>query len=160
MDEFPRTLKLVTVWLLIILAVWMGVKWLQWHQGQTRFELDGSEIVLRRGPDGHFHWPGEVNGVAVDFLVDTGATSTALPARLAARAGLSLGAPVQSSTAGGTVMGHHSQADLRLRGGLAVQRLRVTVLPELDAPLLGMDVLGRLHFTQGNGVLRLSTTPR
>lgn len=155
MNEFPRTLKLVTVWLLIILAVWMGVKWLQSHQRQTRFEFTGDEIVLRRAPDGHFHWPGKINGIAVEFLVDTGATSTALPARLAERAGLPRGHPVQSATAGGTVTGHRSHADLQLNGGLAVQRLQVTVLPELESPLLGMDVLSRLHFTQRNGVLRL-----
>lgn len=62
-------------------------------------------------------------------------------------------------TAGGTVQGHESRAELQLRGGVSVQRLRVAVLPQLEAPLLGMDVLSRLHFTQGNGVLRLRATP-
>jgi aspartyl protease family protein len=36
-----------------------------------------------------------------------------------------------------------------------VERLRVAVLPQLDSPLLGMDVLTKLRFTQSNGVLRL-----
>ena len=35
------------------------------------------------------------------------------------------------------------------------ERLVVTVLPGLEAPLLGMDVLSRLQFTQQGGVLRL-----
>ena len=92
MDELPRTLKLVTVWLLIILAVWLGVQWFQWRQRQSRFEQTGDGIVLRRAADGHFHWPGQVNGVAVEFLVDTGATATTLPASLAREAGLERGA--------------------------------------------------------------------
>jgi glutaminyl-tRNA synthetase len=73
--------------------------------------------------------------------------------------GLPRGALLQSMTAGGTVQGHESRAELQLRGGVSVQRLRVAVLPQLEAPLLGMDVLSRLHFTQGNGVLRLRATP-
>ena len=36
------------------------------------------------------------------------------------------------------------------------ERLQVTVLPQLGGPLLGMDVLSRLSFTQTDGVLRLS----
>ncbi len=36
-----------------------------------------------------------------------------------------------------------------------VQRLPITVLPALGAPLLGMDVLGRLPFRQADGVLRI-----
>ena len=36
----------------------------------------------------------------------------------------------------------------------------VTVLPALQSPLLGMDVLGRLQFSQAGGVLRLQPAPR
>ena len=112
-------------------------------------------IELRRAPDGHFHWPGRVNGVAVDFLVDTGATSTAVPQALAQRLGLQAQGRITSSTAGGTVTGTVSLADLRLEGGLAVTKLKVVALPALDAPLLGMDVLGRVSWQQGDGVLRI-----
>ena len=159
MNELPRTAKLVTVWLLIITAVWLLVEWAQWQRQRSRFSVDDlrQTIVLRRAPDGHFHWPGEVNGVAVDFLVDTGATSTALPLRLAREAGLAEGAPQRSATAGGLADGHASRADLRLRGGVQVDRLRVAVLPRLETPLLGMDVLGRLHFSQRGGELHIES---
>jgi aspartyl protease family protein len=36
-----------------------------------------------------------------------------------------------------------------------VDQLTVTVLPALTSPLLGMDVLGRMPFSQEGGVLRL-----
>lgn len=157
MNEFPQTLKLVTVWLLIILAVWLGVQWFQWQRHQSRFEQSGDGIVLRRAADGHFHWPGQVNGVAVEFLVDTGATATTLPASLAREAGLERGAAVRSATAGGEAWGYETRANLVLQGGLRVQRLRVTVLPELASPLLGMDILGKLHLTQRNGELRIGS---
>jgi aspartyl protease family protein len=156
-NELPRTAKIATVWLLIITALWLVVQWVLWQREQSRFAAQGREVVLRRSADGHFHWPGTVNGVAVDFLVDTGATSTALPARLAEAAGLVEGLPITSSTAGGVVHGYQSRADISLRGGVRVERLRVAVLPRLEAPLLGMDLLGRLRFTQHDGELRIDT---
>ena len=38
---------------------------------------------------------------------------------------------------------------------MRVDRLRAIALPRLDAPLLGMDVLGRLHWQQRDGALRI-----
>jgi aspartyl protease family protein len=154
--ELPRTFKLVTLWLLIGAAVFMGMLWLQAQRERMQFSSDAAGVIeLRRSPDGHFHWPGRVNGVAVDFLVDTGATATALPAALARRVGLVAEGQLRSSTAGGVVDGHLARADVELQGGVRAERLRVVVLPALEAPLLGMDVLSRMHFSQRGGVLRI-----
>ena len=49
--------------------------------------------------------------------------------------------------------GYEARVDLVLEGGIVAHRLRVTVLPELRSPLLGMDVLGRLQFSQQDGRL-------
>lgn len=155
MADFPRTLKHITVWLLLGTGVFLGVQAWQRQQAGSRFSSDGGVIELRRAADGHFHWPGRVNGVAVEFLVDTGATRTALPEPLARTAGLLAEGRVQSATAGGTVTGWVGRGDLQLQGGVQVDRLPITVLPALGAPLLGMDVLGRLRFSQADGVLRL-----
>ncbi len=153
MNELPRGLKVVTVWLLLGLALFLGVQsWLS-QQQRTRFEITGSEVHIRRAPDGHYHWPATVNGHAVDFLVDTGATRSALPAGLARRLQLPVEGHSLSQTAGGSVRGEIVRADLVLQGGLRVERLRITALPELSAPLLGMDVLGRLHWRQADGEL-------
>ncbi|GCL65446.1 retropepsin-like aspartic protease family protein [Pseudaquabacterium pictum] len=155
MAEFPRTLKHITVWLLLGAGVFLGVQAWQRQQAHSRFSSQGGVIELRRAADGHFHWPGRVNGVAVEFLVDTGATRSALPEPLARAAGLVAEGRVQSATAGGTVTGWVGRGDLRLDGGVQVERMPITVLPALGAPLLGMDVLGRLDFSQADGVLRL-----
>ena len=155
MNDFPRPLKIVTLWLLIGGALFLAVQAWQAEQQRARFTVDGAVIELRRSPDGHFHWPGRVNGVAVDFLVDTGATRTALPLALAERAGLQPEGAVSSATAGVVVQGLSSRADVALDGGVQAERLRVTVLPALASPLLGMDLLSRLHFTQRGDVLRL-----
>ena len=158
----PHTVKLITVWLLLGLMVFLGLQWWQHRAEQTRFQMRGDAIEIRRSGDGHYHWPGSVNGRAVDFLVDTGATGTAISAALASELGLEAIGSVQSSTAGGVVTGQVVRADVELQGGVSAQRLRVVALRALGTnPLLGMDVLGRLRWQQRDGVLRIEAgTPR
>ena len=118
MTEFPRTLKHITLWLLLGTGVFLAVQAWQAQAQKSRFSSQGGVIELRRAADGHFHWPGRVNGVPVDFLVDTGATRTALPEALARAAGLVAEGRVQSATAGGVVTGWVGRADLQLQGGV------------------------------------------
>ncbi|MBA3598195.1 MAG: retroviral-like aspartic protease family protein [Methylibium sp.] len=156
MNEFPRTLKIATVWLLLGVVVFLGFSTFQAQQQKARFSIDGSAIEIERGPDGHYHWPGTLNGREVDFLIDTGATRSAISAELARELDLEALGSVQSSTAGGVVRGHIARADLVLEGGVRAERLPLVVLPALgDKPLLGMDVLGRLHWQQQGSVLRI-----
>jgi aspartyl protease family protein len=156
-DELPRTLKIVTVWLLLGAAVFLAFQWVQHEQAKTHFHVDGGGVVeIRRGGDGHYHWPGTLNGRAVDFLVDTGASGIAIPASLGAELGLVSEGTMRSSTAGGMVTGDVMRADLTLQGGVRAERIRVVALGGLaDNPLLGMDVLGRLAWHQEAGVLRI-----
>lgn len=155
-DDLPPAVKIATVWLLIGLLVFLGIQWWLREGEQLRFQAAGGVVELRRGPDGHYHWPGRINGRAVDFLVDTGATGTAIPSRLARELDLEPIGRVRSSTAGGSVVGEVLRADIELEGGVRAERLRVVALPGLsDRPLLGMDVLGRLHWQQREGVMRI-----
>jgi len=159
--DLPSGLRIAIVWLLIGTALFLGVQWWQHRASQTRFSSDGGIIEIRRGPDGHYHWPGTINGRAVDFLVDTGATGTAISAALARELGLESIGQVRSSTAGGVVTGQIMLADITLRGGIRVERMRVTALPALgERPLLGMNVLGRLGWQQRDGVLIIDAGAR
>lgn len=156
MNELPATVKVVTVWLLLALGVFLGVQFWQHRAERTRFAADGGEIRIVRGTDGHYHWPGRINGRPVDFLIDTGASRTAMPLPLARELGLRPLGPVEVLTAGGPVRGEAVVGDLLLEGGVRVERLRITALPALGAhPLLGMDVLGRLRWSQHGGVLQI-----
>jgi len=149
-NELPRTFKVVTIWLLLGVLVFVGIQWVLREQQQMRFRAEGDIIEIRRGPDGHYHWPGTINGRSVDFLIDTGATGTAISAALARELELQSIGQVQSSTAGGPVTGQVVRAE----------RLRLVALPQLaDRPLLGMDLLGRLHWQQRDGVMRIDLRP-
>lgn len=154
MTELPHTLKLATVWLLIGVALFLGVSWWQAQERRSLVTVDGGAVEIRRSADGHYHWRGHIDGHAVDFLVDTGATSTAIPQRLAEQLRLEPEGLVRSATAGGVAQGYLARVDLELEGGVRARSLHVTVLPELASPLLGMDMLSRLRFSQQAGVLR------
>jgi aspartyl protease family protein len=154
--DLPRGWKIATVWLLIGLTLFLLVQaWLN-HAAQTRFTVQAGVVAIRRSPDGHFHWPGRVAGREVDFLIDTGATSTVLPGHLVQGLDLTTLGEVRTQTANGSATGRLVQADLMLQGGIQIERLRVTVLPgHSGPPLLGMDVMGRLRWQQDAGVLRI-----
>ena len=157
--DLPRSLKLVTVWLLAGAVVFIAIQWWQHRAQQTRFQVNGGTLEIRRSGDGHYHWPVRINGRQVDFLIDTGATGTAIPASLADDLKLEPIGTVRSNTAGGVVTGQIVRADIELQGGMKVDRLQVVALPKLgDNPLLGMDVLGKLHWQQRDGVLRIELT--
>lgn len=166
MRELPSTLKIVTVWLVLGTVLFLGFQAWQRHEAQTRFQVlaggagQARQIVIARSPDGHYHWPGRLNGVEVDFLIDTGATGTAVSAGLAQEASLSLGERFVSQTANSAVEGRKARATLELEGGLKVNNLEVGVLPALGTqPLLGMNVLGRLKIQQEAGKLTITLPP-
>ena len=158
-QDLPRSVKVVTVWLLVGLLVFLAVQWRLSEQKQSRFRVDGETLEIQRAGDGHYHWPGTINGHEVDFLIDTGATATAMAVSLAEKLQLSSEGQVVSSTAGGVSKGERVRADIKLLGGLTVDRLVITALPGLNHSeaqlLLGMDVLGRLRWSQRDGLLRI-----
>jgi len=159
MNELPGWLKHATVWLLLAAGLFLGVQWWLQRERATRYTVQGGTLELRRGADGHYHWPGRIGGREIEFLVDTGATGTAIPAALARELNLPEIGRVRSSTAGGTVDASMVRGDLELQGGVRAERLPMAALPQLAAPLLGMDVLGRLRWQQSAGVLRIELQP-
>ena len=157
MRELSSTFKIVTLWLLLGTLVFLGFKWWEHEQQRSRFVINQGVIEIGRGLDGHYHWSGRINGTPLEFLIDTGASSTALPLELARELGLTLYGQVRTNTAGGVAQGQLARVDLSLEGGVQVDRLQVLVLPQLgDKPLLGMDVLSRLHWSQRNQTMRFT----
>ena len=51
--------------------------------------------------------------------------------------------------------GRIARADVALQGGVNAERLRVAVLPKLESPLLGMDIISKLRLSQAGGVMTL-----
>lgn len=122
-----------------------------------RVSEGGGELVLKRNRAGHYVAPGTINGQAVTFLLDTGATQVSVPAHLGAALGLAPGAPAQVLTANGTVTVRTTTiAELGL-GPFRVANVRGHLNPGMrdDQVLLGMSVLRQLEFTQRGDTLTL-----
>lgn len=163
-SEFPRTLKMVTVWCLIALALFLGFSEYQRRATQPAVRLNANgeaTLSLPRGLDGHYRLSGTLNGESVEFLLDTGASMTSIPAELARSLSLPIHSSAQFSTANGTVVADIVLADLRIAGAFEIDRLRVAALPSMkQQALLGMDVLSRFRITQEAGMMQLRAAGR
>jgi aspartyl protease family protein len=122
---------------------------------------DGSGvIVIERSHDQHFYIEGTINGHAVTFLVDTGASLVSVSDEFARKIGLASGAAAAFDTAGGRVVGQIVPAARVQVGGIRVDGIRIGVGTGEQA-LLGQNFLTKVRLTQdGNRlILRAGATP-
>jgi len=119
----------------------------------------GSELVLKRSHDGHYVFPGTINGEPVTFLLDTGATLVSVPAHLGRELGLKPGARQQAITANGTVTTRATRVEALAFGPFEIRGVPASLNPGMgdDQVLLGMSVLKHLEFTQRGDTLILRT---
>ena len=107
-----------------------------------------NELILPRGPGGHYFLTAKVNGVDMTFLVDTGATDVALGAEHAKKLRLQLQDKDYTKryrTANGIVRGAPVALSQVQAGRLRLRDVEASVLEgPLDMPLLGMSFLNRL----------------
>ncbi|MEG1280605.1 MAG: retropepsin-like aspartic protease [Comamonas sp.] len=119
-------------------------------------------LEIQRDRDGHFRVPGTVNGVPVQFMVDTGASIISITDRIAERAQLPEGVPMQFQTANGVREGTMSRADRIEVGPLTVNNLRVgtgyTSEGEKDA-LLGQNFLRYFDVSISGNTMVLRARP-
>ncbi len=108
-----------------------------------------SEISLQADGGGHFFTGARINGVAVDALVDTGATLVAMGRNEAVRLGIDYRAGTigQSATANGLATIWRVRLDAVEVGGVRVLGVDAAV-HETDLPvvLLGMSFLNRMDW--------------
>ena len=145
------TLALMGILLLVVL---------QLSRMDTRFDLavpevglpeqvvEGSETRVTRAPDGHYWLRAEINGHPANFLVDTGATLTAVSDQTAAAAGLEprrAGVPVRMQTANGAVAAELTTIDELRFGNVVARGLDAVIAPGLGPTnVIGMNFLSRL----------------
>lgn len=110
--------------------------------------VEGGETRVPLSPDGHYWLEAQLNGVPANFLVDTGATVTAVSQEVADRAGLTArtgGIPVRITTANGSINAQISTADTLSFGNVSASGIDVVIAPNLgQTNVLGMNVLSRL----------------
>jgi aspartyl protease family protein len=111
-------------------------------------------VILQSDRSGHYLAEGEVNGRAVHFLVDTGATDVAVSERLARGLGLKFGPRITVMTAAGPASAWRARLDRVSIGGLERENVRATITPGLGSQaLLGMSFLKHFSIRQEEGRL-------
>lgn len=118
----------------------------------------GSRIVLLESGGGHFMTAGQINGRAVQFMVDTGATSIAMSTFDAERAGINYktGQPVRMSTANGESMGYRIKLNSVRIGDVELYEVDAVVTPQpMPFVLLGNSFLTRFQMKRENNLMTL-----
>ena len=154
-----KMLKGLLGWALIIGVLVVGYNYRETIEdavlpAQTVSVGDG-RIEIRRRFDGHYHADALVNGVAVEFIVDTGASPIVLSQQDAERIGLPmdrLDFSGRARTANGEVrLGDVRLSEIRI-GDVVDQNLRAVVNGgEVHTSLLGLDYLDRFDNVSLNG---------
>lgn len=127
----------------------------------ARVSVAGSatgEVTIPRSADGHYYVAGSINGRALTFLVDTGASTVAVSADFARNAGLPRGYPLRFETANGSTEGELVPNQTVEAGGLRVTNIDVGVGVRLGAPdsaLLGQSFLRHVDVLQSGDQLVL-----
>jgi aspartyl protease family protein len=157
----PKTVKVGQTWRGIsVIAVERGeatvemdgkrrlLKIGQHYRSASAPSSDGQSVTLAADPRGHFVSQGSINGNPVRFLVDTGATTVALPAAEAQRLGIDYrkGARGFTNTAGGVVPVYRVRFDSVKLGAIELSGVDGIVIEQgLDIALLGMSFLNRVE---------------
>lgn len=124
----------------------------------TRYDADNiREVELKRNGYGHYVTDGEINGQAVEFMLDTGATAVVVPAHVAQRLDLEYGMPVDMHTANGVVKGYMTTLRQVSVGDILLENVSAYINPRehSDDVLLGMSFLKQIEFTQREDALIL-----
>jgi len=164
-QSIGKTLQMFAVWGFIFLGViasyglWEDIR--QTVRPQQSVAVDAGRVEVPRSPDGHYYLTLDVNGEAIEFLVDTGASQVVLNARDAERAGIdtdNLAYLGRARTANGEVRTASVWVDDISLGGITDRNVRVWVNQgELEQSLLGMGYLQRWSSIEiRNGALVLT----
>lgn len=154
-----QTLKYALAWVAIFVGLYGLVLFrddlaMVWNRarvdlgGASQAGVRGAQTVIQRSEDGHFWVEGQVGGKEVEFLIDSGATTTSLTAGTARDLGLAVdrsGYPMVVMTANGPIENWPSEVPDLTVGSISTDELDVLVSDVPDSVnLLGMNWLSRL----------------
>ncbi|MBK5265594.1 MAG: TIGR02281 family clan AA aspartic protease [Alphaproteobacteria bacterium] len=116
--------------------------------GEARQQVEGDTLRIQKSLDGHFWVDGLVNGNHMRFLIDSGASVTAVSESAAIGAGLNIdqsGFPMMLTTANGSIEARRSNIAMLEIGPLRSSDLAIVVSPAFgDVNVLGMNFLSQL----------------
>lgn len=129
------------------ISIWERVK--ADISGTSGQRISGDEIAIRRQDDGHYWLQVEVNGKPVRFMIDSGATTTAVNADTARETGIDVdadGYPVILDTANGRVTAKRGVIQSLKIDAFEIPQHKVVVSESFgDTNVLGMNFLDSMQ---------------
>ena len=116
----------------------------------------GSILVLRQQANGHYFMDGTINGKALTFVIDTGASVVSLPREMAMRAQIYCRDNILMQTANGAASACTAMIPKLEFGPFRIENAPAVIAPNLSQPLFGMNVLSHFKIEQENGEMRIS----
>lgn len=116
---------------------------------------ESKELIIKADTKGHFRGRVLINGVPMPFLIDTGATDTVVPARMAAAAKLPYGRYLLATTAGGRIATRETSINSLKLGNAEVRNLKAQMNDHLSEVLIGMSALRNFKITQNGDTMTL-----
>jgi len=116
-----------------------------------------AEFIIKQGSNGSYLLEGAVNGKALSFVVDTGASFVSIPTSVAREARISCKDEVDMQTANGSIKGCSTTIKKLNFGPFFIEDAIAVIAPNLSQSLLGMNVLQQLKIAQEKGEMHLST---
>ena len=120
---------------------------------------DRQSVTMSAGAGGHFMIDGQINGGAIRFLVDTGASAVAIPATEARRLRIDYrkGARGTTQTAGGPTPVYVVRLDSIRIGGIELRNIDAVVIEKgLEISLLGNTFLNRMEMRREGQTMTLT----
>lgn len=115
------------------------------------------EVMLKPDADHHYVFTGQINGVSVEFFIDTGATDVTLPSSIARQLNLPKGIAMRAQTANGVVTVYKTRLRELSIGPIKLYNVSASINPSMKGKqvLLGMSALKSIEFSQTNNELLL-----
>lgn len=106
--------------------------------------VDASSFITRLDQDNRLQIDAKVNGVPIEFQLDTGASHTILTTKHARLAAVAVEGQTRLAVIGGTITAHYGTTDTFIVAGNRIMGHRVLIVDGLSRSLIGMDTVIRL----------------
>ena len=145
-------------------GVFIGLLWPTSRHAPTSAAVSPIEVVIERNSDHHYYADAKVNGHSVHFMIDTGASETALTEADAQEIGIAVDPnkyEVIGDGASGIVRGEYVQLKSIDFGGIKQQNTEAVVVSGATVSLLGQPFLEQVdEIVIRQGEMRLKNDAR
>ncbi len=148
----------VLFWLIIFgLMVYLFDRWYETNVGgiqRTEVNQFQKKVTIKLDISNYYRADGTINNIPVNFIVDTGANSVAIPESVAKQAGLKPMFKMDIQTANGIAPGQLTRVSKLTLGPIELYNVKALIMKDhAKYILLGMSALKNLELIQKNNYL-------